>query len=133
MFANTCSEVIQMKSKRVQQEKYRRQRARRSRQIFERILLTICIIALLAIGGSAILTKATTTDEASEVYYTYYMEYEIQNGDSLWDIAGEYMVNGPYETRNEYALEVMRINHLTSTTIISGHHLVIPYYDATYY
>lgn len=121
-----------MRSESAQQRKYKRDRIRRGKQIFERILLTICIIALLAIGSSVLLTKATTTEEAKEVYYKYYTQLEIVEGDSLWDIAGKYMENGPYESRNDYIEEVMAINNLSGSKIIEGYHLVIPYYDSEY-
>ena len=121
-----------MRSEKAQQQKYKRERARRTRQIIERVLLTICIIALLAIGSNALFSKATTTEEANEIYYTYYTELEIMEGDSLWEIAGEYMENGPYESRNDYINEVIEINQLSSTNIIKGQYLVIPYYDAEY-
>ena len=121
-----------MRSESAQQRKYKRERIRRGKQIFERILLTICIIALLAIGSSVLLTKATTTEEAKEVYYKYYTQLEIVEGDSLWDIAGKYMEHGPYESRKDYMNEVVEINQLSSTTIIKGQHLVVPYYEASY-
>lgn len=121
-----------MRSESVQKRRYRRERIRRTRQIFERTLLTICLIALLAIGSSAILTKATTREEAKNVYYKYYTQIEIQEGDSLWKIAGQYMKNGPYESRKDYMNEVARINQLSSTTIIEGQHLVVPYYEDVY-
>lgn len=116
----------------LQKRRYKREQARRTRQIFERILLTICIIALLAIGGSAILTKATSQDETDTVYYKYYTQIEIESGDSLWDLAGKYMENGPYKSRKEYMEEVAELNQLTSTTINAGQCLIIPYYDATF-
>jgi cell division protein YceG involved in septum cleavage len=121
-----------MRSYNLQQRKYKIQQARRTRQIFERILLTICIIALLAIGGSAMLTKATTQDESNDVYYKYFKQIEIEAGDTLWDIAGEYMEIGPYQSRKEYMEEVASINQLKSTTIKAGQHLLIPYYDSEF-
>lgn len=123
-----------MKSERVQKRKYERERARRTKQIMERVLLTICLAALIAIGSSTMLTKATTREEAQsqKVYYKYYKQIEIQSGDSLWMIAGEYMQNGPYESRKEYIDEVAELNQLTSTMIIRGQHLIVPYYDDTY-
>ena len=133
MFAEQIfEEILHMRSERAQQRKYKRDRIRRTKQIFERVLLTICIIALLAIGSNALLTKATTTDEAKDVYYKYYTQIEIQDGDSLWDIAGKYMKYGPYESRNDYMNEVVELNQLSSTTIIKGQHLVVPYYESTY-
>lgn len=125
-------EVLQMRSERALKRKQKRNRIRRTKQIIERVLLTICLIALLAIGSSAILTKATTNEEAKNVYYKYYTQIEIEEGDSLWEIAGEYMEHGPYDSRKDYMNEVVEINQLSSTTIIKGQHLVVPYYEATY-
>lgn len=121
-----------MRSESLQMRKYKRERSRRTKQIFERFLLTVCLIALFAIGGSVLLTKATTNDEANTVYYKYYTQIEIESGDSLWEIAGEYMANGPYESRTDYMEEVAELNQLSSTTIKAGQHLVIPYYEAVY-
>lgn len=122
-----------MRSERVLLRKQRRNRIKRTKQIIERVLLTICLIALFAIGSSAILTKATTTEEAKNVYYKYYTQIEIENGDSLWEIAGRYMEHGPYETRTDYMNEVVKLNQLSNTTIIKGQHLVVPYYESAYH
>lgn len=121
-----------MRSERVQKRKYQRERRRRTRQIIERSLLTICLIVLFAIGGSVIFSKATTRDEAKNIYYKYYKQIEIQSGDSLWKIAGEYMANGPYKSRKDYMSEIVELNQLSSTKIIQGQHLVVPYYENTY-
>lgn len=121
-----------MRSERAQKRKYKRERIRRTKQIFERCLLTVCIITLLAICSSAILTKATTADDAEKVYYQYYTQVEIQKGDSLWSLAGEYMNNGPYESRKEYMEEVAELNQLSSTTIYEGQTLIVPYYEDVY-
>lgn len=121
-----------MRSERILKRKHERERIRRTRQIFERILLTICIVALLAIGSSTIFAKATTTEEADKVYYKYYTQVEIQDGDSLWSLAGEYMKNGPYKSRKEYMEEVAELNQLSSTKIIKGQLLIVPYYEDTY-
>lgn len=122
-----------MRSERVLLRKQRRNRMKRTKQIIERVLLTVCLIALFAIGSSAILTKATTTEEAKNVYYKYYTQIEIENGDSLWEIAGRYMEHGPYETRTDYMNEVVKLNQLSNTTIIKGQHLVVPYYESAYH
>ena len=121
-----------MRSERALKRKQKRNRIRRTKQIIERVLLTICLIALLAIGSSAILTKATTNEEAKNVYYKYYTQIEIQEGDSLWSIAGEYMANGPYESRREYMNEVAELNQLRSTKIMKGQNLIVPYFDDVY-
>lgn len=119
-------------SERVQKIKYKRARIRRRKQIIERVLLTVCLILLLAIGSSSILSKATTKEESAKVYYKYFTQIEIESGDSLWKIAGEYMQHGPYESREEYMEEVAELNGLTSTKIIAGQNLIVPYYEDIY-
>ncbi|MGN0334735.1 MAG: LysM peptidoglycan-binding domain-containing protein [Lachnospiraceae bacterium] len=120
-----------MRTANIQKKKYRRERRRRTQQIIERCLLTVCLIALFAMIGCNMMSKATEPSE-QEVFYKYYTQIEIQEGDSLWSIAGKYMENGSYETRKEYMDEVAELNQLTSTKIIAGQHLVVPYYDDTY-
>lgn len=120
-----------MRSERVQ-EKRSNKGHKRTKHIFARFLLTICLITLFAIGGSAILTRARTAENQEKVYYKYYTQIEIQEGDSLWSLAGKYMVNGPYDSRKDYMEEVVELNQLSSVTIIKGQHLIVPYYEDTY-
>lgn len=121
-----------MRREEIQKRKYKKERIQRTRQIIERTLLTVCLITLFATGSSAIFTKATTRDEAKNIYYKYYTQIEIQRGDSLWEIAGKYMENGPYKSRKDYMEEIVEINQLSSTKIIKGQHLIVPYYENTY-
>lgn len=121
-----------MRSERVQKRTSKKARIRRTKLILRNALLTVCIIALLAICSSAILTKATSVDDNEKVYYKYYAQIEIQKGDSLWSLAGEYMENGPYESKKEYMEEVAEINQLSSTTIFEGQSLIVPYYEDVY-
>lgn len=121
-----------MRSETVQEKRKKHARVRRTKLMIQRILLTVCIIALLAICSSAILTKATTSEEAEKVYYKYYKQIEIQEGDSLWSLAGEYMKNGPYDSRKEYMNEVAELNQLTSTKLLKGHNLIVPYFEDVY-
>ena len=57
---------------------------------------------------------------------------EIEDGDSLWEVAGKYMEHGPYESRKDYMEEVAEINQLSSTTIFEGQSLIVPYYEDVY-
>ena len=132
MFGTVVRGGIQMRSETVQKRKSKRARIKRTKLVVERLLLTVCIIALLAICSSAILTKATTSDEAEKFYYKYYTQIEIQEGDSLWSIAGKYMKNGPYDSRKEFMEEIAELNQLTSTKIIKGQNLIVPYFEDTY-
>lgn len=59
--------------------------------------------------------------------FKYIRNIEVTNGDTLWDIAGEY-ISTEYEDRYEYIEEVCKINHLNSWNIETGDYLVVPYY-----
>ena len=52
---------------------------------------------------------------------------QIQEGDSLWSIASEYM-SREYKSVKHYVKEIKRTNNLTSDTIHTGCHLIVPYY-----
>lgn len=132
MFGTVVRGGNKMRSETVQKRKSKRARIRRTKLIIERLLLTFCIMALLVICSSAILTKATTSEEAEKVYYKYYKQIEVQEGDSLWSIAGEYMKNGPYDSRTDYMNEVAELNQLTSTKLFKGHNLIVPYFEDVY-
>lgn len=119
-------------SERVRKRRYERERIRRTKQIIERMLLTICLVLLLVICSSALLTKANAETQKEKVYYKYFTQIEINSGDSLWAIAGDYMQHGPYGSREEYIEEVAELNGLTDTKIIAGQSLIIPYYSDIY-
>ena len=56
-----------------------------------------------------------------------YVSIQIQQGDSLWSIADEYMGPG-YDNINDYIKEIKKINGLKSQTIHVGGYIVIPQY-----
>lgn len=121
-----------MRSEKTPKRTQKKRTIRKVKKMFVKCLLTIFIIGLFAIGGFQILTKANTADDTEKVYYKYYTQIEIQGGDSLWSIAGRYMENGPYESRNDYMKEVIKLNQLSSTKILKGQYLVVPYYEDVY-
>ena len=62
----------------------------------------------------------------------YYTNIEIQPGDTLWDLAEDYM-GDQYESRAVYVAEVRQINGIAdSDSIVSGQYLIMPYYSAEY-
>ncbi len=89
--------------------------------IIAALMAAICILAgLCSLSG----TKSEASDEMS---YKYYTSVEIKNGDTLWDIASEYMTD-EYGSLQEYVAEVKELNNLPSDNIRSGQSIVIPYY-----
>ena len=69
-----------------------------------------CLALTFAFLFGSFLSKAETR-ESDTVYYKYYTNIEIQPGDTLWDLAAEYM-GGQYESRTAYVAEVRQINGL---------------------
>ena len=90
------------------------------------ILLTAVLLAFACLM-IAVIGQRTVQATAPESY-KYYTHLVVENGDSLWDIAGRYMGH-EYKDRKAYIEEVCAINHLETTRIISGTTLVVPYYD----
>nr|WP_291234300.1 LysM peptidoglycan-binding domain-containing protein [Frisingicoccus sp.] len=71
--------------------------------------------------------KAEANDPEAGNNKKYFTSYVVEKGDTLWDIAQEYMTE-EYDTAHVYIKEVMESNHLESTGIIEGQMLILPYY-----
>ena len=92
-------------------------------------IFTFCLITVLALTFGSFLSKAEKK-EAGPVYYKYYTSIEIQPGDTLWDLADDYLEH--YESKQTYIDEVRQLNSLTESKIISGQSLILPYYSTEY-
>ena len=109
-------------------EAVRRQKARR---VFF-IILALTLIAVFGIGFGFGTLMTRAEEPGHPQAYKYYTNIKIESGDTLWDIAGEYMDREYYETRSDYIDEVIAINGLTSDKLISGKSLIVPYYSEEY-
>lgn len=111
------------------EDRSRRYRERRLRQMRIRFLLTIAAIFLtliMAISYRAILSDAK---DSENITYKYYTSIEIQYGDTLWSIAQAYC-SEEYDSVDDYIHEVMKINHLQPESVIAaGNHLIVPYFS----
>ena len=65
-----------------------------------------------------------------ELFIKGYTNIEIQPGDTLWDLADEYLEN--YESKEDYINEVSQLNSIKDGKIISGQNLIMPYYSTEY-
>ncbi|CDA97545.1 putative uncharacterized protein [Lachnospiraceae bacterium CAG:215] len=72
------------------------------------------------------LASAHEEPENKTVGSTCYKSIEIEQGDTLWELAEEYMTDD-YLSVQEYVQDLKRMNHLTDDTIISGQHLIVAY------
>lgn len=95
------------------------------------LISSLCLALAIAILFGSFLSEAEAK-EPEVTYYKYYTNVEIQPGDTIWNLAEDYMdVN--YESREDYIREVKELNSLSDTdSIISGQYLILPYYSTEY-
>ena len=113
--------------KRIQNNKLRRKRERR-RNILLTVLASFLVIALsFTING--FLSNAKTESEGVE--FKYYKSVFVEKGDTLWDIANEYMSSDQKNTA-EYVKEIIEVNGLHNEQITAGSYLIVPYFSSDY-
>lgn len=101
------------------------QRTKRKRILT--FFLTIIVMFGVGVGFGTLLAKAEEPDK--DPVYKYYTSIKVQPGDTLWDIAEEYIDYDYYSTRMDYIYEVMKINHLITDHLTAGKKITIPYYS----
>lgn len=87
----------------------------------------LCILCLVMIFSCGYALASDSGEQKRTV--KYYTSVEIQDGDTLWDLAGSYAARG-YSSRMEYIDEIRELNHLTGDKITAGGYLTVPYYGA---
>lgn len=107
--------------------KNRIRRQREMKKNFLILMMTVCLVVTGSISVSGF--RANAKDDSTEVSYKYYKSIAVNNHDTLWSIAEEYMDEEHYDSVNEYIEEVKRMNSLVNDTIHYGEYLIIPYYD----
>ena len=108
-----------------------KRRLRRQREIRRRcmmVFMTFCLVLIGAVSYHAIRSDASNGND--EINFKYYTDITVQYGETLWDIADEYIDYDEYKSKDVYIAEVQRINHLdTDSTLHAGQHLIVPYYS----
>ena len=66
--------------------------------------------------------------EEPVVVHKHYKTICVEAGDTLWDIAGEY-VQGTGVGRKEYIEELCRLNGIQADEIYAGEYIVVTYYE----
>ncbi len=97
-------------------------------QQFYIIVMTICFVIAIAVtyGSFISLAKSNQPEEQVSKYYT---SIQIQSGDTLWEVANEY-ITSEYASMNEYIKEVKHLNSLDDDKIHEGQFLTVPYYSS---
>ena len=100
---------------------------RRAEQIRKRIIMVCLVVMVFATTVLAITQRASAdTPDTRKKTCT---SYEIQPGDTLWSIAETYYTEECQDFRT-YIDEIKRTNNMYDDKLISGNHLIVPYYKA---
>ena len=92
------------------------------------IIVAIIVLSVIYLG---VTNKDASEADATTASTKYYTSISVESGDSLWNIADEYMTD-EYSSTQEYIDEVVSINNLTNaSSITAGTNLLIPYYEVT--
>ena len=110
-----------------QERLYARQRAARARRIrFIALVSTFVFLFISVIGTNLVIANANHEDAKS--YQKQYIMVDVEKGDTVWDIANEYMSPG-YDEVTDLMKEIGFINNLDEEfSVQSGKVLMIPYY-----
>lgn len=91
------------------------------------ILLSACLIFTFAVSFGSFFSKAESSHLITEARSKYFTSIEIEQGDTLWEIALHYM-SDEYPSAEAYIDEVMSLNSLHDDRICAGQFLMVPYY-----
>ena len=91
-------------------------------------LLAIALLILLIMGILfGIKVPVLAGKEENGTVQKYYKTICIEAGDTLWDIAGEYMTDSNM-TRQEYVDAICSLNDIEADEIVAGDQLIVMYY-----
>ena len=90
------------------------------------VVIGIIVISLGILLGSSISAFASAREKAR--IHKYYTSIQLRQGDSLWELAGEYASTD--QSEQEFIDEVCEVNGISESNILhSGQYLVVPYYS----
>lgn len=94
----------------------------------KKLLIILMMAAAFTFGffGQNLLSAQAQEEDIPELN-RYFTSIQIQDGDSLWDIAGRYSEGSGY-SRREYVEELKRMNGLRHDRIHSGEYLTVVYF-----
>ena len=104
---------------------------RRKKQSHLRKMILGIFVSMFVLGFSVFYNTrsvdAHSNDNACNKQTKYYKTIQINSGDTLWDIADQYM-DDHYDNIYMYIKELKEINGLNSDNIQDGQYLTISYY-----
>lgn len=91
------------------------------------VIAALMLLAFLTGFFGRTLLSAYAEEEYIKPVKRYYTSIQLQPGDSLWNIAEEY-IDGSGYTKKEYVEILKRMNGLSSDRIHAGQYLTVVYF-----
>lgn len=107
----------------------KQKRAHSSLHFFLSVFFLAAVISILSAG--TLLSSASETRTENPVYFQYYKNITVQDGDTLHGLAKIYNQK-PHQSDNAYVKELKELNHMKSSGLIPGQSFIIIYYDTVY-
>ena len=104
----------------------RRKRAAKRQLITALILFFTVLASVLIISNCLRANQVKASSVKAE--NIYYKTVEVEEGDTLWDLADRYMGEKSF-SRQESIEQVKELNHLSGEMIESGAYLMVPYVE----
>ena len=98
---------------------------RRQRSLLATVIILLVSIGIL-LGSSMNALAGSEADIAS--YNKYYTSVRVEAGDTLWNMADEY-IEGFQISKSDYIAEVCELNGISGDDIKIGDYIVMPYYS----
>ena len=105
--------------------KRREAKLRKQRRMFA-VFVLICASLGILLGTSINALASSKADVAS--YNKYYTSIRIESGDTLWNLADEYIADLNID-KQEYIKEICEINSICENDIHAGDYIVVAYYS----
>lgn len=99
---------------------------RSHRMLFMAALLTVIFMAFLFAG--VIVRGQGQSAEDSPAQNIYYTNITVEKGDTLWNIAEEYMDYEHFDSIYEYMDCLTELNGFTSENLYAGERIMVVYY-----
>lgn len=90
------------------------------------LMIVFIAVIYLSIFGDKESVRAYDSPDEESSDYRYYKCIQVNDGDTLWDIAAVYM-DDSYDSTSDYVEELKKINKLNSDNIHAGCYLTVSY------
>lgn len=88
------------------------------------IILRLLVLFLILMPALILISNNRSFAKSDPVSYTY-ISIQIKEGDTITDIARKYLDQSGLNLK-DYSKEIMRLNRLSSDSIVAGAYLMIP-------